>query len=207
MEPDPFVPTRRSLLSKLKDWGDNKSWQEFYDIYARLIYGAALKAGLTETEAEDVVQETVIAVAQRIADFKYQPEKSAFKTWLHGITKRKVVDQFRKRKNRGRNGEDGVPQSANLAAMEEIPDPSSRALDEAFNNEWEQTLLAAATERVRKRISPTQFQIFDYHVLQNHGVLETSRTLGVSAARVYLAKHRVSAQVRQELEELKNKYV
>ena len=57
---DPFIPTRWSLISRLKDWDDRESWKNFFDTYWKLIYGAAIKAGLSDVEAEEVVQETVI---------------------------------------------------------------------------------------------------------------------------------------------------
>jgi DNA-directed RNA polymerase specialized sigma24 family protein len=65
------IPTRQSLLARLKDWGDQKSWREFFDTYWRLIHTTALKAGLVETEAEEVVQEVMIAAAKKMPDFTY----------------------------------------------------------------------------------------------------------------------------------------
>ncbi|HXJ61352.1 MAG TPA: hypothetical protein VNU68_32310, partial [Verrucomicrobiae bacterium] len=63
---DPFLPTRQSLLSRLKAWDDHESWRDFFDTYWRLIYGLAIKSGLTNAEAEDVVQETLLAVAKEM---------------------------------------------------------------------------------------------------------------------------------------------
>ena len=202
-----LIPTRRSLLSRLKHWDDQKSWQDFYDIYWRLIYGAAIKTGLTEAEAEDVVQDTVIAVANAIKGFQYQPEKCAFKTWLHAITRRQVANQFRKRQGKGRLLETLPSLDDDTGDVNDIPDPASMALDETWEREWEQNLMKAATERVKRRISPAQFQIFEYHVLQDHGAAETARALGISATKVYLAKHRVSALVRSEVAYLRTRYV
>jgi RNA polymerase sigma factor (sigma-70 family) len=204
---DRLIPTRKSLLSRLKRWDDQKSWQDFYDIYARLIYGAAIKADLTETEAEEVVQETVVAVAKTIQKFKYDPEKCAFKTWLHGIAKRQVANQFRKRQGKGRVLEPLAGADGELSLVDNIPDPASRALDEAWDREWEVNLLAAAADRVKAQVSPTQYQIFEYHVLQAHSVVETARALGISAARVHLAKHRISKKVKHEVAHLRTKYV
>lgn len=61
------IPTRPSLLARMKDWEDQKSWQDFFNTYWRLIYGVAVRAGLTATEAGEVVQETVLAVAKKIS--------------------------------------------------------------------------------------------------------------------------------------------
>jgi RNA polymerase sigma-70 factor (ECF subfamily) len=202
-----LIPTRKSLLSRLKHWDDQKSWQDFYGIYSRLIYGAAIKAGLREAEAEDVVQDTVIAVAKAIQGFKYQPEKCAFKTWLHAITRRQVANQFRKRQGKGRLLEPLPSQDEEAELVNDIPDPASQALDETWEQEWERNLLEAAAERVKRRVSPAQFQIFEYHALQGHGVSETAQALGISAAKVYLVKHRIAKQVREEVAYLRTKYV
>src|SRR6185295_9915772 len=96
-DPDQFIPTRRSLLSRLKNWDDQESWKEFFDTYSRLIYRVAAKAGLTDAEAQDVVQETVIIVAKKIPGFKYDPALGSFKSWLLLITRRRIEKQLKKR--------------------------------------------------------------------------------------------------------------
>ena len=79
-KPDEFIPTRESLLRRLKDWKDDDSWQEFFKTYKRLIYSTALKSGLSEAEAEEVLQETVISVAKTIKEFKYDRKRCTFKS-------------------------------------------------------------------------------------------------------------------------------
>ena len=63
---DEWIPTRQSLLTRLKHWDDQEGWQEFFDTYWRLIYGVARKAGLNDTEAQEVVQASVITVAKKM---------------------------------------------------------------------------------------------------------------------------------------------
>src|SRR2546427_181978 len=94
---DPFLPTRQSLLSRLKEWDDHESWRDFFDTYGRLIFGLAVKSGLTHTEAEDVVQETLLVVAKEMPDFKYDPARGSFKGWLLEITRRRIANQVRRR--------------------------------------------------------------------------------------------------------------
>jgi DNA-directed RNA polymerase specialized sigma24 family protein len=55
--------------------GDQASWREFFDAYWRLIHATALKAGLTDTEAEEVVQEVMIAAAKKMPEFTYEPSQ------------------------------------------------------------------------------------------------------------------------------------
>src|SRR5260221_10428823 len=52
------IQTRPSLLNRLKEGDDVESWQEFYRVYGKLARDFAIKAGLTDTEADEVVQET-----------------------------------------------------------------------------------------------------------------------------------------------------
>jgi len=61
------IPTRQSLLGRLKDWNDQESWQVFFDTYWRLIYNTAMKAGLNDAEAQDVVQETILSVSKKVS--------------------------------------------------------------------------------------------------------------------------------------------
>src|SRR2546428_8372646 len=93
---DELIPTRASLINRLKNWQDQSSWQEFFDIYWKLIYGVARRAGLNDAEAQDIVQETMVAVARHIPDFKYDPAIGTFKTWLLNMTRWRITDAARK---------------------------------------------------------------------------------------------------------------
>ena len=94
---DELIPTRATLIQRLKNWQDQSSWQDFFDTYWKLIYGTAIKSGLTATEAQDVVQETMISVAKHMPAFKYDPAIGSFKTWLLNMTRWRITDQLRKR--------------------------------------------------------------------------------------------------------------
>src|SRR5438270_451514 len=88
---DPSLPTRWSLLSRLKDWEDQESWRQFFDAYGQLIYHTACKAGLSHTEAQEVVQEVVISVAKKMGEFKTDPSRCSFKSWLFNLTRSRVT--------------------------------------------------------------------------------------------------------------------
>src|SRR2546430_13418551 len=94
---DELIPTRASLLGRLKDWKDEASWKVFFETYWKLIYNAAIKAGLTDAEAQDVVQETVISVSKSMPSFEYDAVGGSFKSWLLKLTAWRIVDQKRRR--------------------------------------------------------------------------------------------------------------
>src|SRR5271157_465290 len=148
---DQPIPTRQSLLGRLKDWNDQESWQVFFDTYWRLIYNTAMKAGLNDAEAQDVVQETILSVSKKLPDFEYDPAKGSFKGWLLTMTRWRITGQLRRRRpETGRH----VPEhlrpasTARTATVERVPDPVGSALDALWDEEWEKNLLAAAIERV-----------------------------------------------------------
>ena len=205
------IPTRHSLLNRLKDWRDEASWREFFELYWELIYNVARKAGLNDGEAQEVVQETVIGVAKNIGGFETDARRGSFKAWLLQQTGWRIADRFRERVRAGRgpespgNSERGrnvSDTSTGTATVNRIPDPASLDVGELWEAEWEQHVMRIALERVKEKVSVKQFQIFDLHALQGLSVWRTARTLGVSIASVYMAKSRVARLVRKEAERL-----
>src|SRR5438105_4924190 len=171
------IPTRHSLLIRLKDWGDQTSWQDFFDTYWRLIYNVAMKAGLDDTEAQEVVQETVITVAKKISEFEADPARGSFSAWLMHTTRWRIADQFRKRGGQasflteaGKAGETPALPSNDTGltdTINRVPDPAGVQLEAVWNAEWKKNLVTAALEQVKLQVSPRQYQMFDLHVLQN----------------------------------------
>lgn len=210
MNDDEFIPTRQSLLSRLKHWDDQQSWQEFFNTYSRLIHRVAIKAGLTDAEAQDVVQETVIIVARKIPGFKYDPALGSFKSWLLLITRRRIEKQLKKRlpvrtevavgkSGRSFAGAQKSDDDTRSATVERVADPKPFDLEAAWDAEWEKNLWDAALSRVKAQLKPKQFQMFDLYALKEWPVKEVARALGVSVAHVYVNKHRVAALMKKAL--------
>src|SRR3954447_18016517 len=91
-----FIPTRASLISRLKNWDDQESWKDFFDTYWRMLYSVARRAGLNESEGQDVVQEAIVSVAKQMPNFRYDPSLGSFKSFLMLIIRRRIVDFLRK---------------------------------------------------------------------------------------------------------------
>jgi len=202
--PEKFIPTRRSLLSRLKNAEDQENWRVFFDTYWKLIYSTALKAGLSDMEAQDVVQETVLSVFKSMPGFRYDPNKGSFKSWLLRLTQWRVIDQFRKRQRLvSPPGRDTRTDGTDV--LERIPDPVGAELEGAWSAEWEQAILEAALKKVKKKVESKHYQIFDLYVIKQWPVLKVARTLKVNPGKVYLIKHRLGAMVKNEVELLKSK--
>src|SRR5262249_51453088 len=123
------IPTRASLLARLKDLGDQASWNEFYELYHNLIFRVARRAGLSETEAGEVVQDTLISVAKKMPGFTYDPAKDSFKGWLLTVTRWRIRDQLAKRPGQASDEQRVSPRreegpATRTATIDRIPDPT-----------------------------------------------------------------------------------
>ncbi len=194
-----FIPTRKSLLTRLKNWDDQEGWREFFETYWRLIYSVALKAGFTDAEAQDIVQDTIVVVARKMRNFKYDPSIGSFKAWLLLNTRSRIAERLRKKRLPIAEKFPQRDATARTATVERVPDPAGQDLDSVWEAEWKKNLLEQALAAVKQQVAPKQFQIFDLYVLQETPIEAITRALGVSANQVYLAKHRVSEVLDDEL--------
>src|SRR5882672_70368 len=144
------IATRATLLHRLKNWQDEASWQEFFDTYWRLIYGVARQAGMTDVEAQDVVQETMVSVAKHMPTFKYDPAIGSFKAWLLRMTRWRILDQLRKRGPIQAHRPTST--DSRTGTVEKVADPASQELDKVWDAEWEHALFDAAIVKVKQRL-------------------------------------------------------
>jgi RNA polymerase sigma factor (sigma-70 family) len=201
MKSGSLAATRRSLVERLADWGDQLRWQEFFDTYWKLIYSAARQSGLNDAEAQEVVQETVITVAKNIEKLKYDPAIGSFKGWLLQITRWRIADQFRKRQP-GNAKCPGASDDRLTATIDRVPDSRIVDLDAVWEAEWRENLFEAAVVRVKKKVEPKQFQIFDCYIRKEWPAQKVAERLGVNVGQVYLARHRVGALLKKEIRAL-----
>jgi RNA polymerase sigma factor (sigma-70 family) len=207
MNNDDFLPTRHSLIHRLKDWADQDSWQQFFNTYWKFIYGVALKAGLSDAEAQDVVQETVITVAKKIKDFQVGTEHGSFKAWLVRTTRWRIADQFRKRGRVSQPMNRSTDDEARTATIERVPDNASLEMDEALEKDWEQNLLDVALEKLKTSVDADEFQIFYLHVVKGWPARKVANTVGAKLPAVYFAKYKISRVVKREVERLKRELI
>jgi len=204
---DELIPTRATLIHRLKDWQDQTSWQDFFDTYWQLIYDVAVKGGLTKPEAEDVVQLTMISVAKHMPGFKYDPATGSFKTWLLNMTRWRITDQLRKRQPLASHPEEILEildgkQSSHEPGYNTLPE-----LEKLWDEEWEKNLLHAAIAKARRRVDPKQYQIFDCYVNKEWTPERIAKAFGISTNQVYLAKHRMTALIKEEAERIQKEIV
>ena len=200
---DDSLLTRRTLLSRLRNLDDLESWRTFFDLYWRLLYNVARRSGLDDAGAQEIVQDTVIAVARRMPEFHYDPARGTFRQWLLRIARRRIIDHLR-RIYRQPPQADLAPESLDEEEKHAhaITDQSANAIEAAWNEEWEHATFEAALARVRAKVNPRHFQVFDYCVLKEWPASKVAATLDLNAAQVYLAKHRVAQAMKRAVRQI-----
>lgn len=206
-----YEATRRSLIEKLKDWDDHRSWDEFYKTYWRLIFSVGLKSGLFPEEATDLVQDVVLTIAKQQKEGRYDHTQGSFKAWLMNLTRWRITDQMRRRKRENaifqkQGNKDGGDENAS-AFLENLGDPDRSELEKIWDAEWARSLTERALSAVRNQASPRQFQIFDCYVVKGWAPAKVTQNLGVSLAQVYLAKHRIGAMLRKEIKAIEEQAI
>lgn len=196
-----LVPTRQSLLSRLRDCEDQEGWREFFDTYWRLIYKVARESGLEDAQAQDVVQTTFIYLTRRMPRFQYDRARGSFKAWLLRVTRSRISVLRRGPAAREVALTDSDDEDTSI--YESIPDPSADVLDEIWQREWEQNIIQAALRRIRVKASAQQLLIFEMAALRGVPLNQVARTLEVSLMQVYLARHRVGKLFKSEVQRLR----
>jgi RNA polymerase sigma-70 factor (ECF subfamily) len=192
------------LLGRLKNLDDQDSWKSFFETYWRLIYSTAIRSGLTDSEAQDVVQETIVAVCKSMPGFEYDNRKGSFKGWLLRLTRWRIADQFRKREPGIDANRKRLDTSTGTGTLERIADPASLVLESSWDAEWEKNLMNVALERLKQSVDPKHYQAYDLCAMKGWSVTKVARFLGLSSGNVYLIKHRLTKMLKTEIEHLRD---
>ena len=172
--------TRYTLLSRLQNRDDQDSWKDFFDTYWRLIHGVAIQSGLTEAEAQDVVQETLITVTKDLHKFKRDRQLGSFRGWLRNVVHWRVADQLRKRTRARPEDDSKTGESSPRLELAEIPDPAGEDLESGWDSAWQANLLEVAMNNVRRSVKEEHYQMFDLYVVRQWPARMVARRLEVN---------------------------
>jgi RNA polymerase sigma-70 factor (ECF subfamily) len=190
------LSTSPTLLEQLRAHPGNRgAWDEFVGRYAPRIRIWCRRSGLQEADVEDAVQAVLVRLARGMAEFRYDPSRS-FRAYLKSLTRYAVCD-LRAAFARPDAGCGGSRVDKILAGVR-ARDDLMRHLEDEFDLE----LLREAMRRVSRRVEPTTWEAFRLVVEDGLPSQEAADRLGIKVARVYVAKSRVLALVKQEIRTL-----
>ncbi len=187
--------TRASLLVRIRDGSDAAAWQEFVRLYAPIIYGFARKRGLQDADAADLMQEVLRSVSTAVHRLDYDPVRGTFRSWLFTVTRNKVYNFLASNSRRVQGSGDSRVQQR----LEQHPDGELSADWEA---EYQRALAAEAMDRVKGEFQPATWDAFMLTAVEGRTPAQAAGRVGLSVGAVYVAKSRVIARLRQEIERL-----
>jgi RNA polymerase sigma-70 factor (ECF subfamily) len=184
-----MTDTRSSLLLRVRDPGDQAGWREFDDIYRPLLIRYALRRGADPAMAEDVAQECLLAVSRQIARFE---RRRSFRAYLRAMVDHKLCDALAKRRG---------PTGVSDETLAELRDPAS-APSELWESHWNEGVARMLLRRLHDKFAVHTLQAFELYVLDDRPVEEISKTLGMTANQIYVAKSRVARHLRENCADL-----
>ncbi|WP_149499885.1 RNA polymerase sigma factor [Roseiconus lacunae] len=192
MEPE----TRESLIARLPDHANTTAWLEFVQLYEPLIYGIGRRHGLQPTDATDLVQEVLLAVAQSIERFKPDQQRGRFRSWLFGVARNHSLNKLRSLR--------GQPQPAGgseaFKQLDQVAAPTS--LEQEFTTAFRRRAFRWAARRVRQSVQPTTWEAFSRTAVDCQSAGDVAEDLGVEIGSVYLARSRVMSRLKRLVQEV-----
>ena len=192
---DEVPVTRPSLLVRLRDPKDERAWDEFTAIYSPLIYRLACRKGFQDADAADLVQEVLRAVASAIDRWDPDPARGPFRNWLFRIALNMMLNLVASQRRHPRGT--GRDEIRSLLEAQPSPSPEDSAL---FEMEYKRQLFRWAAERVRGEFRGTTWAAFWQTGVEGKKAQEVADALQMSIGAVYMARSRVVARLRQELQ-------
>jgi RNA polymerase sigma-70 factor (ECF subfamily) len=189
--------TRRSLVLRLRNLDDQAAWTEFVEVYEPLVYRLARNKELQDSDARDLCQEVLQAVASAIERWDPNPARGKFRSWLFRIARNLLVKfLIRQRRHPRGSGNTSVQE---LLEAQPAADPEAEA---EFSAEFRRRAFHWAAEQVKTEFEDSTWQAFWRTGVENRPVRVVAEELGISTGAVYIARSRVLARLRQRVEQL-----
>ena len=192
--------TQTTLLSKVRR-DDEDGWSRFYEFYKGFVHAAAVGAGLSQDEASDVVQETMITVRNHVAGFTPDKKRAKFRTWLGTIVRSRIVDQLRRKRRSPLEKVVNPPADANDSGtcfLHRLPDRKEVELDRLIDGKLEEAILEEARRCTKALVKPGHYQIYDLFSVHELSAAEVAKTLGIKLVTVRVTSMRVRKIVNRE---------
>ena len=190
--------TRASLLLRLADTENQQAWAEFIELYEPLVHRLLRKAGLQDADLREVTQDVFIAVSRNVARFEPAYEQGSFRGWLRMVTRNLLVNLLEKRRHQVGVGTGSTDV---MRLLDEVPERDMEA-SVIVDAEFRRRLFHHAADRVRREFRPATWQAFWQTCVESASVAEVCERLGMTPGAVYIARSRVIARLRKEVERI-----
>lgn len=178
--------THTTLLARMSAGQDSAAWSEFVDRYGSLIRRFCVLRGLQTSDADDVLQDVLVDLNRAMPNFRYDPTKGKFRSYLKTVVVHAIARKFRQ----------PTPQ-ASLGDMASaiLPASDDAAAEEQWEYEWRQYHLSHAMHVIRGEFAEKEILAFERYALAGDDAKRVATDLGMSSDHVYQAKSRITRRL------------
>jgi len=191
----PTPTTHITLLAKMADGSDAAAWREFCDRYGELIRAVARRQGLQAADCDDVLQDVLLELSRVLPEFRYDPAKGRFRSYLKTIVLRAVFRRFRQK--RPLTGQEAVERVVDVTA-------DDAQIERVWEEEWRDYHLRQAMRAIEVEFSPPHRAAFQAYVVEGRDAHETAERFGLSLDQVYQIKSRILRRLSGLIEQQVN---
>ncbi len=194
-----FPETKASLIRRITDTGDAQAWDEFVRLYQPAIYRLASRQGMQHADAEELAQEAMLAVARAVERWVPDPDRGRFRNWLFRIARNLSVNFRTRRKHQVW----GTGSSGMQAVLEGKCDATG-ALSQLFELEYQRAVFQCAATQVQSDVTEKTWQSFWLSTIEDLPIADVAIRLGMSVGAVYIARNRVIARLRAQVQRIED---
>lgn len=189
IQPRNFPETRPSLLATLRDGTQESAWREFFDRYAPAVFRVARLRGMGADDADDIVQQVMLAVSSHIGRFEYDRDRGHFRQWVRRITDNKIRDLRRQ------------PRLPGDAGLDDCRDRAP-AVEETWEHQWRLQDIQYCLDEIGRGLSKRRIEAFRLYVLQGLTAEETAAQVGMTIGHVYVTRTQIIQKIRKRMRTL-----
>ncbi len=185
--------TSLSLLDRLQQAETSEHWDRLVTVYAPLLRAWIRRYDIQPSDADDLVQEVLVAVSKDVCSFDHNGRPGAFRTWLRTILANRMRKFWRERDRR--------PQARGDSDIErrisQLEDPASE-MSQLWNRQHDRHVLRQLLALSEEQFAPSTWQAFCRVAIDGEKPDLVAAELGISLNAVFIAKSRVLSRLRQE---------
>ena len=183
--------TRSSILAGVADPGNQAAWGRFFDTYAGYIFAIARREGLSEADADEIVQTVMSELVHGTSLQRYDKARGPFHLWLARLVLWRISNLRRK---------EARPPISPLPPPDE-PVAGASALTPKFEEEWMAAVTEEALRRLRAEANPGHYAIYHASAIEQLATEDIQRLYSVTAANLYQIRRRMGTRFRVLLEQ------
>ena len=179
--------TRSSVLKAVADTGNESAWARLFELYAGFVFSIARSKGLSEEDADDVVQVVFADLARMMPTFKYDRSKGKFRSYLIGLVHWRVKDKLRLVQR------DNEQMKAYLDEVANLP-PADKDFAE---REWQTAAVEEALRRIKPDVRPEHYAAFVASAVEGQDTETVMRLYNLSRDNLYQIRKRLTAKLQE----------